>query len=119
MIFAAKIVQTNEYDVFMRIAVIIDDINSRELTNDLKHLFLFEVDNQLITALGEEIVSMEQKDYIYLWLLAKDVKKLYINELKIEMKNLIHKLNLEIYPLNNIKDHPFLEALLYGDKTKS
>lgn len=73
---------------------------------------LFEVDADLITAVGEDIISLANISYLCLWLLGKRAKKLYCNGIGRAEKQLLQRAGIAVYPLKEIRNHPMLKALL-------
>lgn len=100
----------------MRIAIFLDDICIARLGKGMKHIFLFDADNEVVTAVGEELTSINDINYICLWLLGKGVKCLYSKTFGMQEAVILQKAGIKVYPLEEIKNHPLLRALLikYG-----
>lgn len=96
----------------MRIAVFIDDIYLSETGKDIKHVFLFEIDDRLIKALGEEWMRISDINYICIWLLGKRIKVVYSNDFTETEKEMLEKVDIQIRSLDEIRHNPLLSALL-------
>lgn len=96
----------------MRIAVFIESINYRPVNPHIRHVFLFDVDHEVIVAVGEEILSVARTDYIVVWLLGKRVERIYISGLDEHARKLITRAGIKIRDINEIRDNPVLRALL-------
>ncbi len=96
----------------MRIAIVLDNIYLVEMSSSTKKIMLFEVDGDLIIAVDEDIISITNINYLCLWLLAKQVTRLYCDGLTDTAKAFIERSGVEVYPLKAIRDHPILQALL-------
>lgn len=96
----------------MKIAIVLDNIYLAETGSPIKKIMLFEADGDLITAIDEDVISLSDINYLCLWLLAKRVARLYCDGLTEKEKTLINKTGIEVHPLNKIRDHPILQALL-------
>lgn len=102
----------------MRIAIVLDNICLAEIKSHIKRILLFEVDGDLIIAIDEDTISLSDINYLCLWLIAKRVTRLYCNGLTEDSKAFLEKAGIEIYPLNRIKDHPILQALLLKEENR-
>lgn len=96
----------------MRIAIVLDNIYGAEIKSPIKKVMLFEADEKLVIAIDEDTISLFEINYLSLWLLTKQVVRLYCDGLSEEDEALIKKAGIEIYPLKYIRDHPILQALL-------
>lgn len=99
----------------MRIAVILDNIYLVVTGSSTKKILLFEVDEELVTALDEDIISLSDINYLSLWLLGRRVAKIYCDGLENKEKQFLKKTGIEVYPLGSIRGHPILQALLLKD----
>lgn len=100
----------------MRIAIVLDRIYRVEMNSRIKKIMLFEVDGELITAVDEDMISLADMNYCCLWLLAKQVVRLYCDGLTEAGRNFLIKAGIEIYPLDKIRGHPILQALLLKEE---
>jgi hypothetical protein len=100
----------------MRIAIILDNIHLIETESHIKKILLFEADNNLVTAIDEDIISLSDINFLCLWLLVKQVVKLYCDGLTDEGKSLIERAGVEAYPLKSIRDHPLLHTILLKEE---
>ena len=96
----------------MRIAILLDDIFLSETRTGIKHIFLFEQDGGLVMAIGEELMRINNINYVCLWLLGKRVKEIYYDAFTASEKSLLMRLGLIIRPFDEIKKNPLLQALL-------
>lgn len=96
----------------MRIAIFIDDIRIPKLKSGVKHIFLFDVDNELVKAIGEELMRITDINYICLWLLGKRVTVIYYDGFSVAEKTILERAGMKLRAFDEIKDHPILEALL-------
>ena len=102
----------------MRIAIVLDHIYLIEMKSKIKKIMRFEVDGELITAVDEDMISIADTNYFCLWLLAKQVVRLYCDGLTEAGSNFLIKAGIEIYPLDKIRGHPILQALLLKEENK-
>lgn len=98
-----------------RIAIALDNIYLIETHSSTKKILLFEVDEDLVTAVGEDFITIADTHYLCLWLLAKQAARLYCNGLTDSGKAFIERAGIKVYPLMAIRDHPILQALLLKD----
>lgn len=103
----------------MRIAIVLDNIYLAEMESHIKKIMLFEADGDLVIAIDEDLISLSDISYLCLWLLAKQVVRLYCDGLTEEGKTLLSKAGIEVYPLNRIRDHPILQALLLKEEKEN
>ena len=96
----------------MRIAIILDNITMAGVDNNIKNILLFDAEDDLVIAVDEDHISILNTNYLCLWLLAKEVVRLYCNGLTETGKAFLKRAGIEIYPLEKIRDHPILQALL-------
>lgn len=99
-----------------RLAVVVDSIYHAETDGNIKRIMLFEADDDLITAVDEDIISLDNINYLCLWLLGKQAKRLYCDGIGTEEKQLLEKVGVVVYPLKEIRDHPILKVLLLKEK---
>ena len=100
----------------MKIAVLLKNICLSVAGSSIRKVLLFEVEDEVITAVDEDIISMADINYLYLWLLGKRVVRLYCDGLGAVEKVFIEKMEITVYPLDTIRDHPILQALLLKEK---
>lgn len=100
----------------MRVAVILENIYVMIIGSDTRKALLFDVENEVVIALDEEIISLSDINYLSLWLLGKRVERLYCDDLDAGEREFIEKTGIAVWPLNAIRDHPILQALLLKDR---
>mgnify|MGYP003623269193 FL=1 len=100
----------------MRLAVLFENIYLAETGSSIRKALLFEVDDDLITALDQDIVSVSDMDYLCLWLLGKGVVSVYCDGLDEGQKAFLEKTGIAVYPLDAIREHPVIQALLIKEK---
>lgn len=103
----------------MRIAIVLDNVYLAESNRNIKLIVLFDIVDDLVVAVDKDILSMTDINYLCLWLLAKKVVKLYCDGINETGKNFLEKAGIEVYPLDNIRDHPLLQALMLNDKEEN
>ncbi|WP_156032865.1 hypothetical protein [Prevotella sp. 10(H)] len=97
----------------MRIAVFLDNINYREINDGIKTVLLFDVDDSLVRAVGQQLLSIYNINYLITWLLAKRVEKVYMREPIEYIRNVIERTGImTVEPLDKMKDNPLLSSLL-------
>ena len=99
----------------MRIAVFLVDINLEYLSPDVTRVFFFDVDENLIISVGEEVLMLHDIHYLCLRMLGKKVEVIYIEQISESMKNQVEKIGIIVKPLKEIRNNPFLKALLLSD----
>lgn len=96
----------------MRIAVFLDDIRLSEIGKGIKHIFLFDLDGELVVAVGEELIKTGDINYVCLWLLGKQVQAIYGDDLNSHEKSFLERAGMIVFPLDEIRKNPILNALL-------
>ncbi|MCD7898590.1 MAG: hypothetical protein LUH22_01560 [Bacteroides sp.] len=96
----------------MRIAVFIDDIYLIHLMEEVKHIFLFDVDDGVIIALGEELIKIKDINYICLWLLGKRAETVYYDNFTETERMILEKSGITVKSMNEIRTNPVLHALV-------
>lgn len=99
----------------IRIAVILDNIDYKEIDNGIKSILLFDVTRKVITAVGRQLLSIYNSDYLIIWLLGKKVEEIYINDPGEIITAKIKKCGIRQYPLEKIKDNPLLRSMRLPD----
>jgi hypothetical protein len=102
----------------MRIALVLNNIYLMQSESSLRKIMLFEVREDLVTAVDEDIILMSDINYLCLWLLGRNVKKVYCDGLTKAGEEFLTKAGIRIYPLESIRDHPILQALLLKEDKK-
>ena len=96
----------------MRIAVIIKHIRFEELGQDIRKIFLFDIESSALLRIGEEIVSINNCNYIVMVLLNKKVATVYIDKPTVALELLLKKAGIRVNPLSDIGDYPLVELML-------
>ena len=96
----------------MTIAVFIKDIYLSRIIGRSKHVFIFEIENEIITAVGEELMKIKDINYICLWLLGKKIGVIYSDDFSKKEQLTLKRAGIIVRSLNDIKNNPILEALL-------
>jgi len=97
----------------MRFAVFLENINFEHLDPRVRRVFLFEREEEVITAVGEELLTLYDLNYLLLWLLGKNVKQIYVNNIDGMVKWQIEYIDIIVSELKEIKDNPLLQAILF------
>lgn len=100
----------------MRIAVFLEDFNFRDFDKEARRLFLFEVKDETVTAVGEKKVNFRNMNYLILWLLARAVKIIYADNFPESGRGILTKAGVIFHPLANIREHPYIQALLMKEE---
>ena len=95
----------------MRIAVFLNSINYKEINDGVKVVFLFDVDEELITAIGEQLIIIYNLSYLITWLLGKGVEKVYMPTPDKLLRGVIERTGIIVESLEKIKDNPLLSSL--------
>lgn len=95
----------------MRIAVFLNSINYKEINDGVKVVFLFDVDENLVTAIGEQLMVIYNLSYLITWLLGKGVEKIYISNPDKHLKKEIECAGITVESLEKIRDNPLLDSL--------
>lgn len=101
----------------MIIAVFLDNIYLIEADKRVKHIILLKVDKEIITAVGEELIKINDINYLLLWLLAKKVEIVYFDEFSLIEKQMLQKADISVKSLNEIRNNPVLKAMLIKSKS--
>lgn len=96
----------------VRIAVILEHISLAEWESPTRKIILFETRDELVTTIDEDILSLSNPNYLCLWLLGKRVVRVYGDGIPDKGRALLEKAGIEVLPLEGIRDHPILKALL-------
>ena len=99
----------------MRIAVFLEDCNYRNLDEGARRIFLFDVNSEIVTAVGEKSVNFSNINYVVIWLLAKAVKIIYADRLPETARSVVSKAGISLRSLDTMKENPYLKALLIRD----
>lgn len=100
----------------MRIAIIIDNIYLKESGSMTKKIMLFDIEDEWVTAVDKDLISLSDLNYLFLWLLGKGVNRLYCEEITGVDKVFLEKGGLELRAFEEIRDHPILQALLLKEQ---
>jgi len=101
---------------YMRIAIFLDNINFMKINDGVKTVLLFDVDDSLVTAVGQQLLMIYNLSYLVTWLLGKRVEKVYIPEPIEDIRNAVEQTGIiTVEPLSKIKDHPLLKSLQLPD----
>lgn len=95
----------------MRIAVFLNSINYKEINDGVKVVFLFDVDQDVITAIGKQLIVIYNLSYLITWLLGKGVETAYIPAPDKLLKREIERTGIAVESLEKIKDNPLLSSL--------
>lgn len=95
----------------MIIAVFLDDVHMQEISS-LKHIFLFNIEEELITAVGEELMRINDINYICLWLLVKRTEEVYCDSFSEAEIHLLERAGMITKPVDEIRNNPVLHAML-------
>lgn len=95
----------------MRIAIFLNSINYKEINDGIKAVFLFDVDENVVTAKGEQLMLIYNLNYLITWLLGKEVRKIYLPTSDKHLKKEIERTGIIVETLEKIKDNPLLSSL--------
>lgn len=95
----------------MRIAIFLNSINYKEINNGIKVVFLFDVDEILVTAIGNQLMVIYNLSYLITWLLGKGIEKVYMPAPEKQLKEKIEGIGIAVEPLKRLKDNPLLDSL--------
>ena len=97
-------------------AAFLNDIHLSETRKEIRRVFLFEVEEQLIIAVGEELMRINDINYVCLWLLSKRVEEVYGDHFTVADKKILRKAGINVRPIAEVSSHPVLKAMLlkYG-----
>ena len=96
----------------MKVAIFLGNENFDMLDNNVIQAYTLNVEDRLITSIGNEILTTRDVNYITLWLLSKQIKVLYAKDVDEKAKDLLAKIDVEIKPIDEIKNHPILKSIL-------
>lgn len=96
----------------MRIALFTAQTGCRETTPGNCYIFLFEVDGELITAVGDKYLQDSDCNYIVLWLLGKRIGKIYLYLPDKSLQELARRAGIEVRPLDELRNHPIFSAFI-------
>lgn len=96
----------------IRIAVILEHIHLSEWGSQNRKIILFEARDEVVTAIDEDLLSLSDPNYLCLWLLGKRAVRVYVDGLEEAVREVLEKAGIEVRPLDGIRDHPILQALL-------
>lgn len=98
----------------MRIAIFLG--NENFIDESMIQAYAFNVQNGVITSIGDELLSVKNVKYLLSWLLAQKINIVYMNCRKEEVKRCFKRIDVETKPLGEIKNNPLLEKFLVYDK---
>ncbi|MDR2038306.1 MAG: hypothetical protein LBQ60_10335 [Bacteroidales bacterium] len=96
----------------MRIAIFLDNIHFKTLEDEVKQIFLFDVEENVVKSVGEELLYIYNINYLLLWLLGKKVSIMYIEIIEVRLKDFIEKAGITVKALDEIKNNPLLASFL-------
>lgn len=96
----------------MRFAIFLESINFEYIDPHIRRVYLFEREKEVITAIGDELLTLYNLNYLRLWLLSRAVRQIYVNHIDMEMKQQIEYLDIIVSELKEIKDNPLLKSIL-------
>lgn len=100
----------------IRFAIFLESISFKHLDPYVRRVYLFEREEDVITAIGDELLTLYDLHYLLLWLLGKRVEQIYVNDIDEQVKEQIKKLDISINELKEVKDNPLLKAILWPEK---
>jgi len=96
----------------MRLVVILGDILMSGLNRKVKRAFLFDAHDNKITAVGEELILINDINYVCLWLLGKQVNVVYYDDFSNEEKDLLERVGIIVRPTDDMDDNEILKGML-------
>lgn len=97
----------------MRVAIFLEIINFEHLNGYIQKVYLFDVCETVIEAIGNELLSLTNEGYLLVWLLGEGVECIYVRSIPDSVKNLIERSGIKVRNLNQIPENPLLEAILF------
>ncbi len=98
-----------------RFAIFLKSIQFEQLAPDIRKVYLFEREKEVITATGHELLTLYDLNYLLLWLLDKGLKQIYVNGIGKDIKEQIERIDILVNELNEIKDNPLLKTILWNE----
>lgn len=86
--------------------------NSDVQRNVVLRAYTFNVEGESIKNMKSEILTTNDMNYVFLWLLSKQIEILYIKGIDETAKHLLEKINIKLKSVDEVKDHPLLRLLL-------
>ncbi len=99
----------------MRFAIFLDNLNFEHLSRNVKQMYLFDLTDNIIIAVGEESVFMENANYILLRLLSKKVTFIFIDDLADNIILLFAQAGIEVKTLSELKENPLMDTILFKE----
>lgn len=94
----------------MKIAIFLKYDNCAVLDDNIIKAYVFNVEDELITSVGNEILMLKDVNYLMLWVVEKQIQTIYANETDPEWKRVLHNIGVEAKPMSSLKDHPLLKS---------
>ncbi len=99
----------------MRIAIFLQ--NENFLDESMIQAYAFNIQNNVITSISEELLSLRNIKYLLSWLLAKNIDIIYMNNyVTEEVKSGCKRINIRIKSLKELKYNPLLSKFLMKEK---
>jgi len=96
----------------MRVAVFLEHINLTPLNKNTVQAFIFNIEDDVITGVGKEIIVINNPDYLCLWITSKKIEELYSFELDETTKKQLRQIRITPKPLKGLKDNPLFSMLI-------
>ncbi len=96
----------------MKIAVFLKNENFEYLDDHIIQIYTFNIENNLITSIGSELVTIKNLNHILLWLLSKNIEEIYLKNPNNELKSYFEKTGITVKSIEEIKDNPLLKSFL-------
>ncbi|MDL2290463.1 hypothetical protein LJB95_03565 [Paludibacteraceae bacterium OttesenSCG-928-F17] len=96
----------------MKIAVFLKYDNCAILDDDVVKAYIFNVEDELITSVGNEIILLKNVNYLMLLVVEKQINCIYSNDINDDIKSLLNNIGVDLKPMNSLKEHPILKSFL-------
>jgi len=93
----------------MRFAIFLESINFEQLDPHIRRVFLFDRKEEVITSIGEELVTLYDLNFLKLWLLSKKVEHIYVDGINKTYREQIEYIGIKVDELKSIRDNPILK----------
>lgn len=94
----------------MRIAIFPDDLKTQDSVTETKHVFLFDIINNVVVSVGDDQISVSDMNYFLLWVIYKKVDAVYINDVPQKLRNITGQIYIHFKSLNELD--PILKRIL-------
>lgn len=98
----------------MKIAILLENENFPD--ESIVQAYVFNVENEVITSVSDELLSLRNMQYLMCWLLSKNIQQIFMKKPDRKLIKYLTDKDIVVRLLNEIKDNPLLGSFLMKKK---